>query len=168
MIETALDELQHAGVTDKPSVVEVARAFFEACETGKGWEMCQQFCTPDATFSVQAEPLADVHALEQYTDWMKGLLTILPTAAMSCSRSPPTRSTTTSSHTPCSPAPTPAEGAPVPRPGNRKGGLRLCHGLPGRPYSPHDEDLAFGITSGDWAGPESCSSVHLRAAREGD
>jgi hypothetical protein len=40
--------------------------------------MCQQFCTPDATFSVQAEPLADVHTLEQYTDWMKGLLTILP------------------------------------------------------------------------------------------
>ena len=52
MIETALDELQHAGVNDKPSVVEVARAFFEPCETGKGWEMCQQFCTPDATFSV--------------------------------------------------------------------------------------------------------------------
>jgi hypothetical protein len=78
MIETALDELQHAGVTDKPSVVEVARAFFEACETGKAWEMCQQFCTPDATVSVQAEPLADVHTLEQYTDWMKGLLTIPP------------------------------------------------------------------------------------------
>ena len=52
MIETALDELQHAGVNDKPSVVEVARAFFEPCETGKGWEVCQQFCTPDATFSV--------------------------------------------------------------------------------------------------------------------
>jgi predicted ester cyclase len=58
--------------------VEVARAFFDACETGKGWEVCQQFCTPDATFSAQAEPLQDVHTLEQYTDWMKGLLTILP------------------------------------------------------------------------------------------
>jgi hypothetical protein len=40
--------------------------------------VCQQFCTPDATFSAQAEALADVHTLEQYTDWMKGPLTILP------------------------------------------------------------------------------------------
>jgi hypothetical protein len=38
-------------VTTAP-ISEVARAFFEACETGKGWEVCQQFCTPDATFSV--------------------------------------------------------------------------------------------------------------------
>jgi predicted ester cyclase len=61
-------------------VVEVGRAFFDACETGKGWEVCQQFCTPDASFSAQAEPLADIHTLEQYTDWMKGLLTILSDA----------------------------------------------------------------------------------------
>ena len=61
-------------------VVEVARAFFDACETGKGWEVCQQFCTPDATFSAQADPLDDVHTLEQYTDWMNGLLTILSDA----------------------------------------------------------------------------------------
>ena len=66
-------------VTTAP-VVEVARAFFDACETGKGWDGCQQFCTPEATFSAQAEPLDDVHTLEQYTDWMKGLLTILSDA----------------------------------------------------------------------------------------
>ena len=60
--------------------MEVARAFFDACETGKGWEVCQQFCTPDAGFSAQAEPLDDVHTLERYTDWMKGLLTILSDA----------------------------------------------------------------------------------------
>jgi predicted ester cyclase len=60
--------------------VDVARGFFDACETGKGWEVCQQFCTPDATFSAQAEPLEDVRTLEQYTDWMKGLLTILSDA----------------------------------------------------------------------------------------
>ena len=64
-------------VTAAP-VLKVGRAFFDACETGKGWEVCGQFCTPDATFSAQAEPLEDVHTLEQYTDWMKGLLTILP------------------------------------------------------------------------------------------
>ena len=49
-------------VTTAP-VLEVARAFFDACETGKGWEGCQQFCTPDATFSAQAEPLEDVSHL---------------------------------------------------------------------------------------------------------
>jgi steroid delta-isomerase-like uncharacterized protein len=64
--------------TTTAPMVEVARAFFEACETGQGWEACQQYCAPDATFSAQAEPLADVRTLEQYTDWMKGLLTPLP------------------------------------------------------------------------------------------
>jgi steroid delta-isomerase-like uncharacterized protein len=61
-----------------PSMMEVARAFFEACETGKGWEGCRQYCASDATFSAQAEPLADLHTLQQYADWMKGLLTPLP------------------------------------------------------------------------------------------
>jgi predicted ester cyclase len=64
-------------VTTAP-VLEVARAFFDACETGRGWEVCREFCAPDASFSAQAEPLEDVHTLEQYTDWMKGLLTIVP------------------------------------------------------------------------------------------
>ena len=38
------------------------------------------FCKPNATFSAQAEPLADVRTLQQYADWMKGLLVILPKA----------------------------------------------------------------------------------------
>lgn len=63
-----------------PSMTEVARAFFDACETGKGWDTCQQYCAPNATFSAQAEPLADVHTLQQYTDWMKGMMTLLPDA----------------------------------------------------------------------------------------
>ena len=60
------------------SITSIAKEFFDACETGKGWEACKKHCTPDATFSAQAEPLANVHNLQQYTDWMKGLLTILP------------------------------------------------------------------------------------------
>ena len=60
--------------------MEVARALFDACERGKGWQVCQQCCTPDASSSAQAEPLDDVYTLEQYTDWMKGLLTILSDA----------------------------------------------------------------------------------------
>jgi predicted ester cyclase len=60
------------------SITEIAKQFFEACETGKGWEGCQAYCTTDATFSAQAEPLAGVTTLQQYTDWMKGLLTFIP------------------------------------------------------------------------------------------
>jgi predicted ester cyclase len=56
----------------------IARDFFEACETGKGWEACRAYCTPDASFSAQAEPLAELRTLEQYTEWMKGLLGFVP------------------------------------------------------------------------------------------
>jgi hypothetical protein len=34
--------------------------FFAACETGKGWEACKIYCTPNATFAAQAEPLAEI------------------------------------------------------------------------------------------------------------
>jgi predicted ester cyclase len=60
------------------SMTDVAEKFFAACETGKGWDVCSQYCTPGATFSAQAEPLADVKTLEGYTNWMKGLLTFVP------------------------------------------------------------------------------------------
>ena len=60
------------------SITSVAEAFFDACERGKGWEGCRAYYAPDATFSAQAEPLLDVRTLEQYTEWMKGILTILP------------------------------------------------------------------------------------------
>jgi predicted ester cyclase len=60
------------------SINAIAKAFFAACEAGKGWEVCKAYCLPHATFSAQAEPLADVKTLQQYTDWMQGLMKILP------------------------------------------------------------------------------------------
>jgi len=60
------------------SQYETARAFFDACETGKGWDVCQQWCQPGATFSCQADALADTITLAGYADWMKGLLTPIP------------------------------------------------------------------------------------------
>lgn len=60
------------------SIRDIAEKFFVACDEGKGWEVCKAYCTPDATFSVQAEPLADIHTLQQYTDWMQGLFAIIP------------------------------------------------------------------------------------------
>lgn len=59
------------------SITEIAKAFFAACETGKGWDGCRSHCSPNATFAAQAEPLADIRTLEAYTEWMKGLLTVL-------------------------------------------------------------------------------------------
>ncbi len=64
--------------TNVASITSIAEAFFTACETGKGWEECKAYCTPDATFSAQAEPLLEVKTLQQYTDWMKGIMTVLP------------------------------------------------------------------------------------------
>lgn len=57
---------------------ETAQTFFDACETGKGWDVCQQWCKSNATFSCQADALADTMTLASYADWMKGLLTPIP------------------------------------------------------------------------------------------
>ncbi len=60
------------------SVSETAMAFFDACETGKGWSVCKDHCKDGATFSCQADVLADIASLEDYTGWMAGLLTPIP------------------------------------------------------------------------------------------
>jgi predicted ester cyclase len=63
------------------SMIETAKEFFTACETGKGWEGCKAFCEPNATFAAQAEPLAGVKTLAEYADWMKAIFTPLPNAS---------------------------------------------------------------------------------------
>ena len=60
------------------SMTQIAQDFFDACETGKGWNVCKQWCREGATFSAQADALADVSTLEGYTEWMKGLLVPIP------------------------------------------------------------------------------------------
>ncbi len=60
------------------SIKESAERFFDACETGGGWESCKEFCHAEATFSAQAGALNGVETLESYTEWMKGLLTPVP------------------------------------------------------------------------------------------
>ena len=60
------------------SITAIANNFFAACETGKGWEACKAYCAPNATFAAQAEPLEGIKTLAEYTDWMKGLMTIMP------------------------------------------------------------------------------------------
>jgi predicted ester cyclase len=62
------------------SIAVTAERFFDACETGKGWGVCKDYCHTDATFSAQADALAGVTTLEGYTEWMKGLFSPLPDA----------------------------------------------------------------------------------------
>jgi predicted ester cyclase len=61
-------------------LLEPARKFFDACETGQGWEGCKAWCHPNATFSAQAGALASVTTLEGYCEWMKALFTPIPDA----------------------------------------------------------------------------------------
>ncbi|MCE9686172.1 ester cyclase [Shewanella sp. AS16] len=60
------------------AMLEQARQFFEACETGQGWEVCKAYCHPDASFSAQAAALADIDSLQAYTEWTKNILTPIP------------------------------------------------------------------------------------------
>jgi predicted ester cyclase len=60
------------------AIRETAERFFDVCETGKGWEICKQYCHGNATFAAQAGALAGVNTLEGYTAWMKGLFTPMP------------------------------------------------------------------------------------------
>jgi predicted ester cyclase len=64
--------------TAAATLTETALAFFDACDTGKGWEECSAYCHADATFAVQAEPLADITTVKEYADWMKALLVFVP------------------------------------------------------------------------------------------
>jgi predicted ester cyclase len=64
--------------TAAATIMDTARAFFDACDTGKGWEACSAHCHADATFAVQAEPLADLTTVKDYADWMKALLVFVP------------------------------------------------------------------------------------------
>lgn len=61
-----------------PPIKDAAELFFDACETGKGWEACQQYCHPEASFSAQAGVLNGVETLQGYTDWMKAMFTPMP------------------------------------------------------------------------------------------
>lgn len=56
------------------SLKETATQFFDACETGGGWEACSPFCHSDASFATQGDTFAAIATLQDYTEAMKGLL----------------------------------------------------------------------------------------------
>ena len=51
-----------------------AQKFFDACETGKGWNGCKDHVAAGAAFSCQSAVLADVSTVESYCEWMQGLV----------------------------------------------------------------------------------------------
>merc|ERR1711988_1455070 len=59
-------------------IPQTISAFFEACESGKGWAECAQYCTPAASFTCQATDalpgpaITGCESVEQYTEWMAG------------------------------------------------------------------------------------------------
>ena len=63
------------------AIRERAEQFFEACETGKGWEACLPYCHAGATFSSQTGALEGIDTVEGYAEWMKGLFTPVPDAS---------------------------------------------------------------------------------------
>jgi predicted ester cyclase len=64
--------------TETTSITATAMAFFDAVDTGQGWEACSAYCHPDATFEAQAEPLAEITTLADYAEWMKGMMSVVP------------------------------------------------------------------------------------------
>ena len=62
------------------AIRETAEKFFDACESGRGWEGCKQYCRPGATFSAQAAALTGVNTVEAYTNWMQGMYAPMPDA----------------------------------------------------------------------------------------
>ena len=55
------------------SAYENAKKFYEACESGSGWDGCKQYVADGAEFSAQSEPLVDITTVEGYCEWAKGL-----------------------------------------------------------------------------------------------
>ena len=94
-------------------ITTVAKRFFEACESGKGWEGCRAYCMPNASFSAQSEPLAEIRTLQAYADWMKGLLAFMPDGRYVVKSFATDSERTTSPPMAYFPPPTPAMAAPV-------------------------------------------------------
>ena len=61
-------------------MTETAMAFFNACESGKGWHVCSQYCHADAIFNVQAKSLEHFKTIKDYSESIPHLMTILPDA----------------------------------------------------------------------------------------
>jgi predicted ester cyclase len=123
------------------SIKETAEQFFDACETGKGWNGCQTYCHEGATFSSQTGALEGVETVQGYTEWMKGLFTPVPDgsyevrsfAVDDARQNVAAYGVFRGTHT--------GEGGPVPPTGKKVEADYVGHGLRRRSNSSPDEDL---------------------------
>ena len=60
------------------NITATAMNFFNDLEEGKGWEACRAYCHEGATFSCQADLLADTGSIEAYCQWIIDLFTPVP------------------------------------------------------------------------------------------
>ena len=59
-------------------IKNIANRFLEVCETGQGWQACKNYCLEDASFSSHAEALLEVKTIEEYSDWMTRVCSMMP------------------------------------------------------------------------------------------
>ena len=55
------------------SVDIIAKAFFDSCELGKGWEVCKIYCSPNCEFEAQVATLEHIKTIEEYCEYLKGM-----------------------------------------------------------------------------------------------
>ena len=55
-----------------------AETFFHNCESGMGFEACQDYVVENASFNCQSEALAAITTLKDYVNWISGLGTPMP------------------------------------------------------------------------------------------
>lgn len=60
------------------SAFENATRFFHACESSEGWEACEPYVEPSASFEAQAGPVAEFDTPKEYVDWMAGVPVWMP------------------------------------------------------------------------------------------
>jgi len=55
------------------SAIDNATRFFHACESLEGWQGCEQFVAPGASFTAQCEPLTEISTVAEYCEWMAAI-----------------------------------------------------------------------------------------------
>jgi hypothetical protein len=50
------------------SIGQTARAFFDGCETGGGWDACKAHCHHGASYACQGDALAETTTLDGYAE----------------------------------------------------------------------------------------------------
>lgn len=61
-----------------------AKAFFEACESGKGWGNARSTVGRTLRAPGQTAALAEISTLQGYTDWMADVVQIMPSYESHC------------------------------------------------------------------------------------